>query len=154
MERDNINCCYLIKEGIFRRCYEYSAWHFIKNIREYRVFRKYVKAVKQDIVHLDFPESALEKILNEAKRKGYNVEKQNNDIIVLSGFPPIGGQGETDGNFEQWKSEIPVVAVNKKTDNQIELIIEKIKNYPVANRTPVEALEFLSNIQKEINEYH
>ena len=57
-------------------------------------------------------------------------------------------------DFEQWKSGIPVVAMNKETDNRVELIIEKIKNYPVANKTPLETLEFLSKIQKEINEYN
>ena len=96
---------------------------------------------------MGFPDSALEGILNEAKVKGYHVEKQNNDIIALSGF-------KTDGNFEQWKSK---VSINQKHINNEcscirDSIIEKIKNYPVANKTPVETLEFIANIQKEIIE--
>jgi len=157
MEQQNINCCYLIKEGIFWRAYELSAMLFSVHIKNFKLIKRYVKCAGQDIVYLGFPDGALEEILNEAKGKGYNAEfaigRQNNDIIMLSGFVPKGSLREKPLDFEQWKSEIPVVAMNKKTDNQFELIIEKIKNYPVANRTPVESLEFLSNIQKEINEY-
>ena len=162
MERQNLpdrqagtNCCYLVKEGIFWRAYERSAMLFSVQIKNFKLIKRYVKCAGQHIVYMGFPDSALKGILNEAEEKGYNVESaiggQNNDIIVIRGFVPKGSLREKPLDFEQWKSEIPVVATNKETDNQFELIIEKIKNYSVANRTPLETLEFLAKIQKEIN---
>jgi len=145
IEKTNFENIFLFKEGMFWRAYERSAMLFSVYIKTFKLIKRYVKCVGQHIVYMGFPDSTLDRILNEAKGKGYNVEKQNNDIIALGGF-------KTDGNFEQWKSEIPVIAMNKEIDNQFELIIEKIKNYPVANKTPVEALEFLAKIQKEIIE--
>ena len=158
MEQNNINCCYLVKEGIFRRAYERSAMLFSFQIKAFKLIKRYIKCAGQDIVYLGFPDSALGEILNEAKGKGYNAEfaigRQNNDIIMHSGFVPKGSLREKPlVDFEQWKSDIPIVAADKETSIRFELIIEKIKNYPVANKTPVESLEFLSNIQKEINEY-
>jgi len=145
IEKTNFGNIYLFKEGIFWRAYELSAMLFSYHIKDFKLIKRYVKCAGQHIVYMGFPDSALEGILNEVKGKGYHVEKQNNDIIALSGF-------KTDGNFEQWKSEIPIVTADKKTGKQFEIIIKKIKNYPVANKTPVETLEFMANIQKEIIE--
>ena len=148
IEKTNFGNIYLFKEGIFWRAYERSAWMFVENVKHYRVLKKYVKAVKQDIVYLGFPDSALPEILLTVKTRhasSHTVRKSDVEVFIeIQGFTNIVG-------FEQWKSEIPVFAINKETDNQYELIIEKIKNYPVANRTPLETLEFLAKIQKEIN---
>jgi len=63
IENANTGSINLFKEGICWKVYEKSAWRFVKNIREYRVFRKYVKAIKQDIEYLVVPESSLQEIL-------------------------------------------------------------------------------------------
>ena len=143
IEKDNLDSINLFKEGLFWRCYEYSAWRFSVNIKDYRVLKKHIKVVKQDIVYLGFPESILETVISLTKDKGSFFTGGEKHISIQS-F--LGKEG-----FEQWKSNIPIVAVDKETDKPFELIIEKIKNYPVANRTPIETLEFLAKIQKEIN---
>jgi len=69
IEKDNIDSIFLYKEGVFWRCYETSAWYFIKNIREYRVFKKFFKIVNQNIIYLGFPDSILEKITKSRKKR-------------------------------------------------------------------------------------
>ena len=67
LEKENQNQIILLKEGIFWRAYNMSAFLFTKNIEEYKVTKKYRKVVNAEIVYLGFPHTVLEKILEKAK---------------------------------------------------------------------------------------
>ena len=173
IEKDNFENINLFKEGLFWRCYEYSAWRFFFNIKAYRVLKKYIKAVKQDIVYLGFPENILEDIMQNAVEKDYTVKKSETEIIMnpnptgseaprkdpTGNEAPVGSGTESVG-FEQWKAEIELITGKEKLNDCLlarqgskqDEIIRKIKEYPVANRTPLETPEFLAKIQKEIIE--
>jgi len=147
IEKTNFENIYLFKEGIFWRVYEKSAWRFVKNIREYRVFRKYIKAVKHDIVYLGFPESILHEILSivETNHAFSNIIHKSEILIEIQGFTDVVG-------FEQWKSEIDITtAKEKSSEGKQDEIIRKIKDYPIMNKTPMDAFNFLVVIQKEIH---
>jgi hypothetical protein len=94
IEKSNEECIHLFKEGIFWRCYEYSAWRFVNNIKDYKVFKKHVKAVGKDIVYLGFPDSVLDTII-----ESYNKNIISDSQICLDGFSKKEG-------FESWKAEI------------------------------------------------
>ena len=47
---------YLHKEGLFWRAYEYSAYAFIKNIKQYNAKKKFIKKVGSEIVFNGFPD--------------------------------------------------------------------------------------------------
>lgn len=155
IEKTNFENIYLFKEGFFWRVYEKSAWRFLKNIREYRVFRKYVKAVKQDIVYLGFPETILQEILSDVETR-YAVShiiRKTDTSIEIQGFPEMSG-------FELWKDEwtianikpaSPIVSENPNMHNEI---IRKIKEYPIISKTPVEAFNFLAELQKQLYELY
>jgi hypothetical protein len=70
-----------------------------KKIRDYRVLRKYVKAVKQDIAYLVVPESTLPEILLTVKKRHAtsHTERKSEIFIEIQGFT------DTDG-FEEWKA--------------------------------------------------
>jgi len=74
---------------------------FVKNIREYRVFRKYVKLVKQDITYLVVPESTLPEILLTVKKRHAtsHTERKSEIFIEIQGFT------DTEG-YEEWKAEV------------------------------------------------
>ena len=108
IEKINSESIHLFKEGIFWRAYEKSAWRFVKNIKQYRALKKYVKAVTQDMVYLGFPENILEEIIQIAGQKGCHIEKTETKISI-SGLPEIAG-------FEAWKSEIERIAVKHKPE--------------------------------------
>lgn len=61
---------YLYKEGIFWRAYEYSAYAFVKNIRQYNVKKKFFKIMDKEVVYLGFPDGALEQVLDLCAKKG------------------------------------------------------------------------------------
>jgi len=48
---DNLNI-YLHNEGLFWRAYEYSAFTFVKSIKQYNAKKKFIKKVNSDIVNL------------------------------------------------------------------------------------------------------
>ena len=67
IENGNGNTIILLREGIFWRAYEKSAYAFSMQIHPYKPTRKWVIAVKQDVVSLGFPVSAAENVLNNSK---------------------------------------------------------------------------------------
>ena len=57
IENGNRNTIILLREGIFWRAYEKSAYAFSMQVHPYKPTRKWVIAVKQDVVSLGFPVS-------------------------------------------------------------------------------------------------
>ncbi len=49
---DNTNI-FLHNEGLFWRAYEYSAFAFAKNIKQYNTKKKFIKIVNSDIVFVN-----------------------------------------------------------------------------------------------------
>ena len=97
IENGNGNTIILLREGIFWRAYEKSAYAFSMQIHPYKPTRKWVIAVKQDVVSLGFPVSAAENVLNNSK-----VLMRQEKRLVLAASP-ISVE-----DFEAWKQTVPM----------------------------------------------
>lgn len=97
IENGNHNTIILLREGIFWRAYEKSAYAFSMQIHPYKPTRKWVIAVKQDVVSLGFPVSAAGNVLN-----GCKVLMQQEGRLVLAASPIAAG------DFEAWKQSVPM----------------------------------------------
>ena len=95
IENGNRNTIILLREGIFWRAYEKSAYAFSMQVHPYKPTRKWVIAVKQDVVSLGFPVSAAENVLN-----GCKVLMRQEARLVLAASPI-----DPDG-FEVWKQTV------------------------------------------------
>jgi hypothetical protein len=160
IEQNNKTSIFLIKEGFFWRAYERSAYHFVQNIKKFQITKIYVKKVKQEIIFLGFPDSILEQILKIVE----TIHVSSLHVIKKETIIEIQGFADTQG-FEQWKEGIklkvnPVrdVACNVSTSHpcifalsNFNHIIEKIREYPIINKTPVQAFNFLAELKNEIN---
>jgi hypothetical protein len=143
----------LFKEALFCKAYEECAWRFCMFIKAYKPVKQYIKKVNKEIVSIGFPVSVLENIINIAKEKGYEIE-QNQNIIIIS-------INETyEGSFEEWKNNIEMQAPTQNDKNYVsnidkrkEEIIEKLKGYSLANHTPIETMYFVMELQKELAVY-
>ena len=133
---------FLHNEGLFWRAYEYSAFAFIKNIKPYNTKKKFIKIVNSDIVFIGFPATTLHTILDLCKQKGFVVNK--NDKLIT-----IELKTKKEG-FGIWKNEIEITESNK-TKNDDSTLSERIANFPLATKTPMEAQRFLYKLQMEIN---
>ena len=138
---DNHNI-YLHNEGLFWRSYEYSAYAFIKNIKQYNAKKKFIKKVNRDIVFIGFPNSTLDNIPDLCNKNSFAINKSNNLIKIEL---PSKKEG-----FSKWKNEIAIADGNKVKKDDI-TIIERITSFPLVTKTPVEAQQFLYKLQMEIN---
>lgn len=149
-EKINNNKVFLIKEGIFWRAYEVSAMLFINNIKKFSLLKRYIKKISNNIVFIGFPDSSLESILKIVVEKGYKIETRSEKFIELSGFNEITNFGELKSEFVIKKDEKDLVLANCSVE--LTSIINKIINYPIATQTPVEAMNFVAEIQNEIKD--
>jgi hypothetical protein len=144
-EGQNTGSIFLRKEGLFWRAYEQSAFHFVKHIRDYVPQKKYFKNIKSEIVFIGFPGTKIDEILAIALEKGFSVIEKEENNIQLSGFKGV-------ERFKEWKGNM----LSKTNEESMEdcnymQIIEKIKSYPVINRTAFETQQFLMELQNQIN---
>ncbi len=94
-------------------------------------------------VNIGFPNSFFEQIYEICSRKNYTITKDSEKIMTIKGFS--GNEG-----FDEWKENVvskEKIAANIKEDG----ILKQISDFPLASKTPIEAQQFLDNIQKQIN---
>lgn len=130
---DNQNV-HLHNEGLFWRSYEYSAYAFVKNIKQYNAKKKFIKKVNSEIVFIGFPDSTLNNILALCKQNGFVINKSNNLIKIELSTKKEG--------FEIWKDEIEIAESNKVKKNDSDLI-ERIAGFPLATKTPIRGVDML-----------
>jgi hypothetical protein len=156
VENGNKDSIYLIKEGIFWRGYERSAYYFVKNIKEFKLLKRYFKVISGDLVYLGFPDDVLDKILIIAKGLGKTLIQKDEKLIEIKGFEEI-------DDFEEWKSRINIenkeeikvtnfLKVSNFNPWNVEGFCKKIMNYPLEGRTPLETMQFVKELKEEL--YH
>jgi len=136
-ENNNHDSIFLLKEGCFWRAYERSAFRFVKNIRSFQIIKKYVKCVGQNVVCVGLPLDNLDQILETADEKGFDITKKD-DRIEIRSFTDL-------EDFDSWKGSLS--AARKANP---EFIFEKIRKFPIANRTPLEALGFIMELKEDV----
>ena len=139
----------LIKEGIFWRAYQRSAYLFWHNIRELKVTHKYVKAVKSDVFYVGFPAKVLEQVLGKAKVKGWKIEREEREVQVIT------DQEVTKEQFEEWARpfavpKAPMEPKEMEKSGQAQ-IIEQIRCFPIMEKTPLETQQFVLELKRMIN---
>lgn len=167
IENGNRNTIILLREGIFWRAYEKSAYAFSMQVHPYKPTRKWVIAVKQDVVSLGFPVSAAENVLN-----GCKVLMRQEARLVLAASPI-----DPDG-FEVWKQTVPrslppavvspapaaaspvmepaassvvspaVSAVGQCCDG----LADCIRRFNIESKTPVDCMLFLMELKRKLAE--
>ena len=163
IENGNRNTIILLREGIFWRAYEKSAYAFSMQVHPYKPTRKWVIAVKQDVVSLGFPVSAAENVLN-----GCKVLMRQEARLVLAASPI-----DPDG-FEVWKQTVPrslppaVVAPEPAAASPVmepavspavsavgqccDGLADCIRRFNIESKTPVDCMLFLMELKRKLAE--
>lgn len=138
LEQKNQNQIILIKEGCFWRAYEKSAFRFSYFIQDYKITKKWIKNLDKEIVLLGFPLNALEKIEKKIKASNLEILQREESLIKIGNCVQKVG-------FAKWKMSIEkIIPKNHKH------IFDSIRKFPTLNKTPLEAIEFLMQLQSEI----
>jgi hypothetical protein len=137
----------LYKEGIFWRAYELSAYRFVTSIKKYNVLCKFYKNIKQDVVYMGFPISYMDTITELCRAKGYNIEQRVNSIHIACNTDAIG--------YENWKLNILQSETMSESEDDRSIkkseILSNIVAYPLATKTPMEAQQFLYDVQLRLH---
>ena len=147
----------LYKEGIFYKCYNEDAMAFVQKIKEYKVNSKFVKSVSTEVLSLGFPISEVEKgnlsMASVSEKIGAKAFEENEGNIVFS-LTNI----DIKKDYEAWKNsiqekiieEVKELAIQYQRPPNTNEIISMIKNYDLANSTPMQGLNFIQQLKMEI----
>ena len=128
---------------------------FYKNIKPYNVKRKNFKGINANLVYLGFPDKYLYSIKDKCITAELNIE-QNDELIKITGFNDC-------TQFDDWKDGVketqqkiaepkPGYQISDKTgDGPLDVIRERIRNFPLASKTPIECQQFIFELQKQVD---
>ena len=131
---------------------------FVQKIKEYKVSSKFVKSIGMVVLSLGFPVSEVEKgnlsLVNVSEKIGAKSFEENDGNIVFS-LNDIGIKKD----YEAWKNTIQkgIIEVAKEQATLYQRppvadeIILMIKNYDLANSTPMQGLTFIQQLKMEIH---
>lgn len=172
LESGNQATIILLREGIFWKAYEKSAFAFFHQVHPYKPIRKWVQTVKGDLISLGFPMASTDSVLKDRE-----ILLQQEDRLVLSALPIV--QEE----FENWKQSVsmtlpdtgqkklspvsetvvtsqedlrPAAAVVPVSQGSFstfyEQLVESIRFFNLESKTPVECMLFLMELKRKIAE--
>jgi hypothetical protein len=143
---------YSYKEGVFWIAYEQSAYYFWQQ-RGYKPTKKFVKSIGREIVSVGFPQNAMDTfsglmIEEEANKKTFILEesidsqafKEWKDDLPLY-------QNDTGGKEKDRAYSVTTMVVPSPQENHI---IRRLHAFPLADKTPMECMMFLSELQKQL----
>lgn len=98
-EQQAVPLILLYMEGMFWKAYEQSAMRFAKEVKAYKLQKRFVKTVNSDVVSMGFPNGSLEDVL-----KGREFTKVNDKQVSFCVDTAF-----TSDEFEAWKAEVPLM---------------------------------------------
>lgn len=137
----------LYLEGVFWVAYEQSAYWFWKQ-KDYKPTKKFVKSIGYEVVSVGFPKSVLDGIV-EAFRVTF-LSRSDKQIILQSDI--IIDEKE----FLEWKKSL--ITKHRNIVNSVPAIteisvLEKVRNFPMESKTPMECMFFLSEIKNDLRQF-
>ncbi len=148
IEIGNTGSVILHKEGLFWKAYEHSAYLFHTRIRPLQLSSKRIKYLNRDIIYFGLPDNSLEKLLESNTQ--WNPERDTNKIT-------INGFHIDQEEFGIWKynnvTPINVPDRSEKSSDYVyaSKIFEKIKKFPVLNKSPLDCQNFIIELQNTLN---
>jgi hypothetical protein len=148
----------LYREGIFYKCYNEDAMVFVQKVKDYKLISKFVKNVGAKVHSIGFPKSEIEKgnltfesISEKIGAKSYGV-KDENIVFLLNDM-------NTKNDYEAWKKTIQEGIIGRvkkqamlyQQSTYADVIISMIKNFDLANSTPMQGLGFIQDLQFEVH---
>jgi len=148
----------LYKEGLFYKCYNEDAMVFAKMVRSYKVNSKYVKSVGAEVLSLGFPSSEVSKgnltfdtLCETLGAEKYDVGAENVTFHL---------KDDVKQGYQSWRNAVvkeSTAQYTVKPDRIVALpepysteLVAMIKNFDLANSTPMQGLNFIQQLKKEV----
>ena len=137
LQQQDTTKIFLFKEGIFYRAYNEGA--FLLKDKNYKVAVKKIKSIENEVLSIGFPVSVFEKLKDEFVFEFFDKYAVYNTTILFDNELYI-----------DWQSKV-VKESFKTAKTETEYIVEQLKKYPLANKTPMEVFMWVANLQKMIS---
>ena len=139
LQQQDTTKIFFFKEGVFY--YSYNEWVFFLKDRDYKVAVKHIKSIENEVLSIGFPISVLEKLKENRQSEEYDNYCSLQSNIVFSLLL-----------YEEWyQNQITnIKRVDRKYLEEYTLK-DTIKNYPLANKTPIEVFIWVAKLQKFIS---
>ena len=147
----------LFKEGLFFKCYNEDAILFAKLVKPYKVNTKYIKNIGADVVSLGFPVSETEngKLSFEKMCAILGSDSYDLGVDKVSFYPKT----DIKQGYEKWCESLvressteyaskPIVNLASQNTPSATELIALIKNFDLANSTPMQALNFVQHLKQ------
>ena len=143
LQQQDTTKIFLFKEGVFYKAYNEGA--FLLKDKNYKVAVKKIKSVENEVLSIGFPISFFDKI-----RENKESEEFDNYVSLQSNI------AYSNKMYSEWRNnQLANNSNSSDTSNSTKnfdtkVLIDSIKNYPLANKTPMDAFLFIKEIQKLI----
>lgn len=141
----------LYREGIFYKCYNEDAMVFHQRIKPFKITSKYVKSAGSMVLSLGFPSTLIDNqtlsiaAIAEMVDADSWKEEPHGLVFQLS--------GEIKSGYDEFQDEFtkanqPLNTLRNKTDNDgYQKLKDKIRNYDLANHTPMQGMAFIRELK-------
>ncbi len=134
----------LYKEGVFWTAYEQSAF-MISKIRNFKVTKKFVKKIKQEVISIGFPDSILEQIISH-----FEVKERKGTLVILESNNPFDSV-----TYQNWKDSIDlhkvkITKVKEQEQHKCPSVEGRVLSFDLGNSTPLQCFIFLNELQQSI----
>ena len=139
LQQQDTTKIFLFKEGVFYKAYNEGA--FLLQDRNYKVAVKKIKSVENEVLSIGFPISVLEKLKENRQIEEYDNYCSLQSNIVFSLLL-----------YEEWYQN-QIANIKREDSKYLEeyTLKDTIKNYPLANKTPIEVFIWVAKLQKLIS---
>lgn len=139
LQQQDTTKIFLFKEGVFYKAYNEGA--FLLQDRNYKVAVKKIKSVENEVLSIGFPISVLEKLKENRQPEEYDNYCSLQSNIVFSLLL-----------YEEWYQN-QIANIKREDSKYLEeyTLKDTIKNYPLANKTPIEVFIWVAKLQKLIS---
>ena len=134
LQQQDTTKIFLFKEGVFYKAYNEAA--FLLKDKNYKVAVKKIKNIENEVLSIGFPVSVFEKLKDEFVFEFFEWYAVYNTNIFFDKELYI-----------DWHNKV-VKDSFKTSKTETEYIVEQLKKYPLANKTPMEVFMWVSNLQK------
>ncbi len=121
-ENAQSNLITLVKEGLFWRAYEQSAYLFTRLFwPELKVNGGYVKSAGKEVYYVGFPDASLQKVLDKIPEVGESfLMEQTASKVTIANVPSVEG-------FEEWKQGLALL--REQANDQMQPYYGKLPLY-------------------------
>lgn len=156
---------YLFPEGSFYRAYEWSAWLCCRYVSQFKTTRRDRNTELTDdgtVVFVGFPITSLAKYMPEEAEVITNDDKSVVVNLLFDVFSEADSPESITEGFRNWKSAVPLIQSKKSSlkedlKNGIEMpphrlseVMLKVLAFPVEQKTPMECMNFITEIKQDI----